>query len=190
MASGSRPTAPGLDLQSRRRPEGELGRSASARLIIATEPGRLSVDRTRRPSQSWLSALDPRRSQLDCVFCDRLTRGDLVAVSEHAAAFPDAFPLNVGHCLIVPRRHETEFFALTAAEQADVWALVPAVRHHIEATRMPDGYNIGINIGEAAGQTVSHAHLHVIPRYRADVSDPRGGIRWVIPARAQYWETR
>ena len=64
-------------------------------------------------------------------------------MNEHAAAFPDAFPLNDGHCLIVPRRHEAELFALTAAEQADVWALVPAGRHQIEATRMPDGYKSG-----------------------------------------------
>jgi diadenosine tetraphosphate (Ap4A) HIT family hydrolase len=127
---------------------------------------------------------------LNCVFCDRLIRGDLVAANELAVAFPDAYPLNEGHCLIVPRRHESDFFALAGEEEAAVWALVPAVRRHIEATRIPDGYNIGINVGEAAGQTVPHAHLHVIPRYRADVPDPRGGIRRIIPARAQYWETR
>jgi diadenosine tetraphosphate (Ap4A) HIT family hydrolase len=125
-----------------------------------------------------------------CVFCDRLTRGNLVAENESAVAFPDAFPLNEGHCLIVPRRHEPNFFSLTGDEQAAIWALVPAVRHHIEATAVPDGYNIGINIGEPAGQTVAHAHLHLIPRYREDVPDPRGGIRWIIPAKAQYWETR
>jgi diadenosine tetraphosphate (Ap4A) HIT family hydrolase len=110
-------------------------------------------------------------------------------VNEHAAAFPDAFPLNDGHCLIVPRRHEADFFALTAEEQAAVWALLSEVRRHIEADGMPDGYNVGINVGEAAGQTVAHAHLHLIPRYRADVLDPRGGIRCVIPAKARYWET-
>jgi len=127
---------------------------------------------------------------LNCVFCDRLTRGDLVAVNEYAAAFPDAFPLNDGHCLIVPRRHEADFLALTWKEQAAIWALLPAVRRHIEASAAPDGYNIGINVGEAAGQTVAHAHPHLIPRFRADVPDPRGGIRWIIPAKAQYWEKR
>ena len=125
-----------------------------------------------------------------CVFCDRLSLGDFVAENDLAVAFLDAFPLSEGHCLIVPRRHEADFLALTPEEQAAVWALVPAVRRHIEADRLPDGYNIGINVGEAAGQTVAHAHLHVIPRYRADVPDPRGGIRWVIPAKARYWETR
>jgi len=124
---------------------------------------------------------------LNCVFCDRLTRGNLVAANELAAAFPDAFPLNDGHCLIVPRRHEADFLVLTAEEQAAIWAPVPAVRRHVEQTGVPDGYNIGINVGEAAGQTVAHAHLHAIPRYRADAPDPRGGIRWIIPAKAQYW---
>ena len=121
---------------------------------------------------------------MGCVFCDRLTRGDFLAANEHAAAFPDAFPLSDGHCLIVPRRHEADFFALTTEEQAAVWALLSTVRPRIEA----DGYNVGMNVGEAAGQTVAHAHLHLIPRYRADVPDPRGGIRCVIPAKARYWE--
>lgn len=124
-----------------------------------------------------------------CPFCDRLTTGDLVAGNELAAAFPDAFPLSPGHCLAVPRRHEPDFLALTPAEQTAMWALVPAVRRHIERDRRPDGYNIGVNVGDAAGQTVGHAHLHVIPRYRGDVADPRGGIRHVVPARARYWET-
>jgi diadenosine tetraphosphate (Ap4A) HIT family hydrolase len=124
---------------------------------------------------------------LNCVFCDRLTRGNLVAANELAAAFPDAFPLSDGHCLIVPWRHEADFLALTIEEQTAIWALVPAVRRHVERTGVPDGFNIGINVGEAAGQTVAHAHLHVIPRHHADVPDPRGGIRWIIPAKAQYW---
>ena len=128
-----------------------------------------------------------RRYELPCIFCERVARGSLVAVNQHAVAFPDAFPLNEGHCLIVPRRHEADFLALTSDEQAAIWALVPAVRRLIEERGLPHGYNIGINIGAAAGQTIGHAHLHVIPRYHADVPDPRGGIRWVIPAKARYW---
>lgn len=65
---------------------------------------------------------------------------------------------------------------------------MPDVCRHIEARHRPDGYNIGVNVKEAAGQTVGHAHLHVIPRYRGDVEDPRGGIRWIIPGKARYWE--
>ena len=128
---------------------------------------------------------------VDCVFCDRLRLGDFVAENDLAVAFRDAFPLSAR---ALPRCATTArgqiFFALTPEEQAAVWALVVPVRGHIEADRLPDGYNIGINVGEAAGQTVAHAHLHVIPRYRGDVADPRGGIRSVIPANARYWETR
>lgn len=122
-----------------------------------------------------------------CVFCERMTTGDLVAENTLAAAFFDAFPLSPGHCLAVPRRHESDFLALSPEEQAAVWALVPAVRNRIERDRTPDGYNLGVNIGEPAGQTIGHAHLHVIPRYWGDTPDPRGGMRLVIPARARYW---
>jgi diadenosine tetraphosphate (Ap4A) HIT family hydrolase len=125
-----------------------------------------------------------------CVFCNQVLSGELVAKNDRAVAFLDAFPLSPGHCLVVPRRHEADFLALTHEEEAAVWALVGSVRRHIEADRTPDGYNIGINVGEAPGQTVAHVHLHVIPRYLGDVPDARGGIRWIIPARAAYWEGR
>ncbi len=122
-----------------------------------------------------------------CAFCERVARGDLVAESALAVAFFDAFPLNPGHCLAVPRRHEPDFLALSPEEQAAVWALVPALRARIERDWTPDAYNLGVNVGEAAGQTIPHAHLHVIPRYRGDTPDPRGGIRLIITARARYW---
>ncbi|HLE21350.1 MAG TPA: HIT family protein [Vicinamibacteria bacterium] len=125
--------------------------------------------------------------QPDCVFCERVRAGSLVAETLLAAAFPDAFPLNPGHILIVSRRHEPDFFSLTTEERRAIWELVESVRVHIEAHYAPQGYNLGINVGSAAGQTVGHAHLHVIPRYDGDVGDPRGGIRWLLPARARYW---
>jgi diadenosine tetraphosphate (Ap4A) HIT family hydrolase len=125
-----------------------------------------------------------------CVFCVRAAVGELVAENELAAAFLDAYPVSRGHCLVIPRRHEPDFLALTSEEHAAVWALVSKVRQHIEAVRTPAGYNIGINVGEVAGQTIAHAHLHVIPRYRGDVADPRGGIRCVIPTKTRYWEER
>jgi diadenosine tetraphosphate (Ap4A) HIT family hydrolase len=128
--------------------------------------------------------------KVDCVFCDRISGGDVVAANDLAIAFPDSFPLSDGHCLIVPRRHEADFLALTPAEQAAVWALLPTVVAHIAVNGRPDGYNIGINVGEAGGQTIAHAHLHVIPRRRGDVPDPRGGVRWVIPSNARYWTTQ
>lgn len=123
-----------------------------------------------------------------CPFCDRLAEGDLVAQNDLAAAFVDRYPLNPGHTLIVPRRHAPDFLALTEAEHTAVWRLVPEVRAHVDARFRPHGYNLGVNVGPAAGQTVWHAHLHVVPRYEGDVADPRGGIRWILPDRARYWE--
>ena len=77
---------------------------------------------------------------------------------------------------------------MVSEEQHAVWALVEPVQRRIEQDHHPDGYNLGINVGVAAGQTIGHAHLHVIPRYRGDVAEPRGGIRWIIPERARYWD--
>lgn len=125
-----------------------------------------------------------------CPFCERLATGELLAGNDHAAAFFDKYPISAGHCLIVPRRHQGNLLALSDAEQSAVWSLVATVQQAIQASHSPDGYNIGVNIGEAAGQTVPHAHVHMIPRYLGDVADPRGGVRWVIPARAAYWEDR
>lgn len=104
-----------------------------------------------------------------------------------AAAVPDGFPLTTGHTLVLPVRHVPDFFALCAEEQADIWRLVAEVRVDLQRRFAPDGFNVGLNAGRAAGQTVDHAHVHVIPRFMGDVSDPRGGVRWVLPAAAAYW---
>jgi diadenosine tetraphosphate (Ap4A) HIT family hydrolase len=117
-----------------------------------------------------------------------MAAGELTAAGDLAVAFPDAFPVSPGHTLIVPRRHEPDYFALTEAEQAAMWHLVTEVRRVLDARHAPNGYNLGINAGAAAGQTVGHAHLHVIPRYAGDVEDPRGGVRWIVPRQAAYWE--
>lgn len=92
--------------------------------------------------------------------------------------------------LVVPRRHEADYFALTVQEQAAMWSLVGLARERVQREKTPDGWNLGVNVGAAAGQTVGHAHIHLIPRYAGDVEDARGGIRWIIPARARYWEPR
>ncbi len=122
-----------------------------------------------------------------CPFCDRDPGAATLASNETAVSFLDGFPLSDGHALVVPRRHVADLFALDAEEQAAVWRLVAEVRALLAATRAPDGFNVGVNVGAAAGQTVAHAHVHVIPRYAGDVADPRGGVRWVLPARAAYW---
>lgn len=120
-------------------------------------------------------------------FCARIAAGEILLGNALAAAFPDAFPLTPGHTLVVPRRHEPDFLALTGVEQQAVWALAVEVAARLRRERAPDGYTLGVNVGAAGGQTVDHAHLHVIPRYRGDVDDPRGGVRWVVPARARSW---
>jgi diadenosine tetraphosphate (Ap4A) HIT family hydrolase len=117
-----------------------------------------------------------------CVFCDIVRAHRYGTENASAVAFPDAYPLSPGHTLIVPRRHETDYFSLSEEEQTDLWSLIPAVKREIERTHRPSGYNLGTNSGKAAGQTIEHLHLHVIPRYRGDVEDPRGGVRWVDPS--------
>lgn len=123
----------------------------------------------------------------DCPFCD-LPPDRILRSGRHARALRDAYPVTPGHTLVVPTRHVASLYDLPAAEQAALWELAGEVRAALAASHEPDGFNIGINDGEAAGQTVGHAHIHVIPRYGGDVADPRGGIRWVVPERAKYWE--
>jgi superfamily II DNA or RNA helicase/diadenosine tetraphosphate (Ap4A) HIT family hydrolase len=103
-----------------------------------------------------------------------------------ALALWDGFPVTPGHALIIPRRHTPSLFELTPAESAELFAAIPDVRRIIDERHRPQGYNIGVNVGAAAGQTVPHIHLHVIPRYDGDVPDPRGGVRRVIPSKANY----
>jgi len=131
---------------------------------------------------------NPPPSMTDCPFCSRIASDPSLQQGGAVVAIPDGFPLNPGHTLVVPRRHVADLFALSPEEQADVWRLVAIVRERLLAEHRPDGFNIGLNMGEAGGQTVGHAHVHVIPRFRGDVPDPRGGVRWVIPARAAYWK--
>jgi diadenosine tetraphosphate (Ap4A) HIT family hydrolase len=126
---------------------------------------------------------------MTCPFCDRIAaNAPSVASTDLVVAFPDAYPLNAGHTLIVPRRHVERLSDLRDEERRAVWDLVPIVKAWIDAAYAPHGYNIGINDGPVAGQTIDHVHLHVIPRYAGDTSDPRGGVRWVVPERAAYWK--
>jgi len=122
-----------------------------------------------------------------CPFCDRTASSEPLAANEHASAFPDGFPVSEGHTLVVPRRHVCSLWDLTPDELHAVWALVGEVRALLTSKHSPDGFNVGVNDGAAAGQTVDHAHVHIIPRYSGDVPDPRGGMRWVLPDRARYW---
>lgn len=124
--------------------------------------------------------------QHDCPFCS-LEKNRIRLESEFAVAFFDGFPVTPGHTLVIPKRHVTSLFELTEKEQAEIWKLVAEVRAMLVAEFHPDGFNIGLNDGTSAGQTVMHAHVHVIPRRHGDVADPRGGVRWIIPDKAAYW---
>lgn len=121
-----------------------------------------------------------------CPFC-QLSDSQCVQVTQYARAFRDQYPISPGHTLIIPVRHVASLFELSADEQTEMWKLVAVIREQLQQEFTPDGFNIGLNDGIAAGQTVMHAHIHVIPRYAGDVPDPRGGVRWVLPEKAKYW---
>lgn len=118
-----------------------------------------------------------------CPFCNL---SDPVLQDELGYVIMDTHPVNPGHALIIPRRHIENFFEATPYEFIALFSLLNAVRHRTDAELSPDGYNIGINVGEVAGQTVKHLHVHLIPRFRGDMDDPRGGVRGVIPTRQSY----
>ena len=102
----------------------------------------------------------------------------------------DAFPVSPGHALLIPHRHVPSFFDLTDDERTDLMDLLGRARAKIQAELSPHGFNIGINDGPAAGQTVMHLHVHLIPRFNGDRPDPRGGVRWVFPEKADYWSDK
>ncbi len=157
-----------------------------------TNPPLPSAPKT--PTPSWSHAkhshwnYQNRFPTVTCPFCDRIRHLDPTAADDAAVFFPDKFPLSPGHTLVVPRKHVASVYDLAEGEQQAVWSLVATIRSRLKDQCSPNGFNIGINDGDAAGQTVAHAHVHVIPRFQDDVVDPRGGIRWVIPERAPYWE--
>lgn len=102
--------------------------------------------------------------------------------------FYDGFPVTPGHSLIVPKRHISSFFETTNEERDALFDMLAEMRQLLISKRSPDGFNIGINDGSAAGQTIMHLHIHLIPRYVGDTDDPRGGVRWIMPEKAPYWK--
>ena len=122
-------------------------------------------------------------SQKVCPFCDI---HDPVISNQLAYVTYDSYPVSNGHLLIIPVRHVADYFDMTPEEKTAVMELVEQGKALLDQELKPDGYNVGINSGSAAGQTVMHAHVHLIPRYRADTDDPRGGVRAVIPEKQKY----
>ena len=122
-----------------------------------------------------------------CPFCT-LPPERILARNEYGGVLRDLYPVSAGHTLVIPWRHVSSFFDLTPEERAGLLALVEGAKAALDAEMRPDAYNLGLNDGPAAGQTVPHCHLHLIPRYAGDQEDPRGGVRWVIPGKAKYWK--
>lgn len=121
-----------------------------------------------------------------CIFCKPTKEMELIAESATVYAIYDKYPVGKGHALIIPKRHVESFFDLSLKEQAALFFVLNHIKTQLQGLFNPDGFNIGINIGEKAGQTIPHVHIHLIPRYSGDMSDPEGGVRGVIPEKRKY----
>lgn len=120
---------------------------------------------------------------IECPFC---SPSEIVISNEYAYARYDKYPVTEGHLLIIPYRHVNSYFDTTKEEKDAILDLIEQSYEFLEKENKADGYNVGINVGEAAGQTVMHLHVHLIPRFIGDMDDPRGGVRGVIPGRQKY----
>ncbi|MBS4200802.1 HIT family protein [Bacillus sp. FJAT-49732] len=120
---------------------------------------------------------------MPCIFCEI---ENVIFENELAKCFYDKFPVNQGHILIVPKRHCNDYFSLKSEEKHSIDELIMRSKMLIDSIYRPEGYNIGVNCGEVAGQTIFHCHIHIIPRYRNDMDEPTGGVRGVIPHKRIY----
>jgi diadenosine tetraphosphate (Ap4A) HIT family hydrolase len=126
---------------------------------------------------------------ITCTYCS-LSQARIFDETALSIAFKDVFPVSPGHTLIIPKRHVESYFDLTNQEREDMNALMIRVKAKLKEELQPQGFNIGINEGFAAGQTVSHINMHLIPRFKGDVAEPRGGIRWIFPDKAAFWNQK
>ena len=133
-----------------------------------------------------LGVINVSENHASCVFCDYIENDNFIMDNDYAIAVYDNFPVNKGHILIIPKRHFSSYFDASADEIMAINDLIKRAKSRLDDKLNPDGYNIGINIGEAAGQTIFHLHIHLIPRYFGDVENPRGGIRKFKPALVEY----
>lgn len=121
-----------------------------------------------------------------CPFCDP-EEGRLIWSSDLVLVLRDGYPVSKGHTLVVPVRHVASLFETSGEERTALFEALDVARAAAEHEYQPAGFNIGVNDGPAAGQTVAHCHIHLIPRYEGDQPDPRGGVRWIFPDKAKYW---
>lgn len=125
----------------------------------------------------------------DCLFCQisgGKTEVELFANFTHCYVIKDKFPVSEGHLLIIPHEHTENWFTASEEIRQDMMRALHLMKERLDLEYGPDGYNIGANCGEAAGQTVMHLHMHIIPRYLGDMADPKGGVRGVIPSKQKY----
>lgn len=127
--------------------------------------------------------------QPPCPFC-YLNKADFIAEEDLTVVIRDRYPVSSGHSLIILKKHVESFFQTTKEERLALLGAMEQGKSLLDREFKPDGYNIGINDGEAAGQTIQHLHIHLIPRYKGDSPDPRGGIRWIFPDKAPYWDEK
>ncbi|BEP27855.1 HIT family protein [Helicovermis profundi] len=120
---------------------------------------------------------------MNCIFCSNLNK---IKETNLSYAIYDKFPVNKGHILIIPKRHISSFFELQKEEKDDLFELLDEMKLLLDKAFKPDAYNIGINDGIVAGQSIMHLHIHLIPRYKGDLENPKGGVRGVIPSRMGY----
>lgn len=121
----------------------------------------------------------------DCPFCD-MPKDRVIAEYEFWYVIYDGFPVNKGHTLIILKHHNPNFFEIGALEMAELRQILTETKTNLDVRYSPDGYNVGVNVGEASGQTIPHVHVHVIPRYEGDCENPRGGVRKVKPPLVEY----
>lgn len=128
----------------------------------------------------------PRIGSRDCPFCQLSRKVEIICETATCVAFYDGYPVSKGHALIIPKRHVANYFDLTNHEREAMNIMLQYVKKKIDERFNPDGYNIGINVNKEAGQSVFHVHMHLIPRYKGDVENPKGGVRGVIPSKQNY----
>lgn len=121
-----------------------------------------------------------------CFFCKTINNNNFQLENKLAIARFDDFPVNKGHLEVIPKRHVKDWWETTTEERIAIFNLLDEAKKMIDDKYTPDGYNIGMNLGEKAGQSIMHLHVHLIPRYNGDVANPRGGVRGIIPEKQNY----